>query len=151
MEPIKPNVDLDWFRTRSAWADAGAFVTIADIQPLERGTVIANELGAELGVRCKYVWSDVTKWGSQVAAFQAALAASPFCVLDVVITFAGVCVQPGSLLDLVQAAGEPTRHTAPPQPDTANVDVNLEGAYYTAWLAMCYLRLEGEPNPSVPI
>jgi 5'-hydroxyaverantin dehydrogenase len=32
----------------------------------------------------------------------------------------------------------------------ANIDVNLTGTYYTSWLALYYLRLESEPNPSVP-
>jgi 5'-hydroxyaverantin dehydrogenase len=102
--------------TAQAWAQAGAFITIADIQPLERGTAIVNELGAEVGPRCKYVYCDVIKWESQVSAVQAAFAASPLCVLDVVITFSGVCVQPGGLLDLIEAAGEATRRQAPPPP-----------------------------------
>jgi 5'-hydroxyaverantin dehydrogenase len=90
--------------TAQAWAQAGAFITIADIQPLERGTAIVNELGAEVGPRCKYVYCDVIKWESQVSAVQAAFAASP------------LCVQPGGLLDLIEAAGEATRRQAPPPP-----------------------------------
>ncbi|KAK4234868.1 hypothetical protein C8A03DRAFT_37318 [Achaetomium macrosporum] len=151
MEPISTTVDVSALRGKSAlitggasgiglataraWAAAGAYITIADIQPLEVGQKLAAELQAN------YVWCDVTDWASQIAAFKSALAFSPTRTLDIVATFAGTAAMPGNQVDHVLAAGEPSLTLDPKQPNIRNIEVNLVGVYYSSWLALYYFRL----------
>ncbi|KAL1839256.1 hypothetical protein VTJ49DRAFT_1693 [Mycothermus thermophilus] len=159
MDPITPTIDLTGLRCKSilitggasgmglatarAWSAAGAFVTIADIQPLSVGEPLARSFGAN------YVWCDVTSWDSQVTAFKAAITSSPSRTLDVVVTFAGIAVAPGNQVDLVVAGGQPSLDANPPRPDTRNIDINLVGTYYSSWLALYYFRLPPtQPHPT---
>ncbi|KAL4902039.1 hypothetical protein BDW74DRAFT_158950 [Aspergillus multicolor] len=125
-------------------AESGAILTIADIQD-EAGTKIASDLCAQ-GYKLQYVHCDITDYESQVAAFKAALAFSPRKTLDAVAAFAGVD-KTGHLVDHVTAtATEITIDSPPPAiPDLNPIEVNLKGTFYTATLALHYLRL---PRPS---
>jgi 5'-hydroxyaverantin dehydrogenase len=126
-------------------------VTIADILPVDKGSLIATHLNGS----AQYVHCDVTNWQSQVNAFRAAIRQSPRQSLDVVATFAGTAFAPGNQVDHVLAAGIPSLDAELPSPNTRNIEVNLTGLYYTSWLALYYFRLEPAkddvPNNSQPL
>jgi 5'-hydroxyaverantin dehydrogenase len=127
--------------TARAWAAAGVYVTIADIQPIEAGQKLAAELSCT-GGHVNYSWCDVTNWDSQVAAFKSAITFSPYQTLEIVATFAGTAFAPGNQVDHVLAAGEPSLDIDPKSPNIRNIEVNLTGVYYTSWLALHYFRLK---------
>jgi len=127
--------------TARAWAAAGVYVTIADIQPIEAGQKLAAELSST-GGHVNYSWCDVTNWDSQVAAFKSAITFSPYQTLEIVATFAGTAFAPGNQVDHVLAAGEPSLDINPKPPNIRNIEVNLTGVYYTSWLALHYFRLK---------
>ncbi|KAL2819641.1 hypothetical protein BDW59DRAFT_164969 [Aspergillus cavernicola] len=153
MEPLNLNYDLTTLKGKSAfitggasglglataqkWADAGAYVTIADIQQPPAPGPFENSS------RIRYVHCDVTSWESQVAAFKSALRFFPTGSLDIVACFAGTAFAPGNQVDHVLAAGLPTLDGDPPKPSIRNIEVNLVGSYYTSWLGLYYLRLPG--------
>ncbi|KAL2850265.1 hypothetical protein BJY01DRAFT_245577 [Aspergillus pseudoustus] len=150
MEPLDLTVDLAALKGRSAfitggasglglataqlWADAGAYVTIADIQP-PPGYIPSNQV--------QYIHCDVTSWESQITAFKSALAFSPTGSLDIIVAFAGTAAVPGNQVDHVLAAGVPRLDIDPPTPNIRNIEVNLIGSYYTSWLGLYYLRIAG--------
>jgi len=160
MDPISTKVPLVSLRNKSvlitggasgiglatarAWAAAGAYVTIADIQPFDQGQKLVTELGSG---HVNYVWCDVTNWESQVAAFKSAIDFSPSKSLDVVATFAGTAAMPGNEVDHVLAAGEPSLEADPKEPNIRNIQVNLIGVYYSSWLALYYFRLPAKTPP----
>ncbi|KAE8315253.1 hypothetical protein BDV41DRAFT_531498 [Aspergillus transmontanensis] len=118
------------------FAKSGAFVTIADVQD---GSEIVAELSGQ-GCKVQFVHCDVTDWDSQVRAFQAALKFSPTRALDMVAAFAGIDIT-GHLVDHVLAAEVSIDGPPPPIPNLVSIDVNLKGGFYTATLALHYLRL----------
>lgn len=154
MDPLDIEFDLSTLKGKSAfitggasglglataqkWADAGVYVTIADIQQ-PSSTLRPSHTN--------YVHCDVTSWESQVAAFKSALGFSPAGSLDIVAAFAGTAIAPGNQVDHVLAAGTPSLEVDPPRPSIRNIEVNLVGSYYTSWLGLYYLRLPGfQPN-----
>lgn len=154
MEPLNIEFDLSTLKGKSAfitgggsglglataqkWADAGVYVTIADIQ--QPSSTLPSSYA-------NYVHCDVTSWESQVAAFKSALSFSPTGSLDIVAAFAGTAISPGNQVDHVLAAGTPSLELDPPRPSIRNIEVNLVGSYYTSWLGLYYLRLPGsQPN-----
>lgn len=157
MDPIHPQVDLTSLKDKSAlitggasgiglavaraWAAAGVYVTIADIQSVEAGQKLAAELSAT-GDHVNYAWCDVTDWDSQITAFQSAITFSPTQTLDLVATFAGTAFAARNQVDLVLAADEPSLTSSPKRPDIRNLEINLTGVYYTSWLALYYFRLK---------
>jgi 5'-hydroxyaverantin dehydrogenase len=157
MEAIQPELNLSSLKAKSAlitggasgiglataraWAAAGVYVTIADIQPVEAGQKLAAELSST-GGHVNYTWCDVTNWDSQVAAFKSAITFSPYQTLDIVATFAGTAFAPGNEVDHILAAGEPSLDIDPKAPNTRNIEINLTGVYYTSWLALYYFRLK---------
>lgn len=157
MEAINTEVDMAFLKGKSAlitggasgiglataraWATAGAYVTIADIQPIEAGQKLAAELSSA-GGHVNYSWCDVTNWDSQVAAFKSAITFSPCQTLEIVAAFAGTAFAPGNQVDHVLAAGEPSLAIDPKSPNIRNIEVNLTGVYYTSWLALHYFRLK---------
>lgn len=161
MEPIHVDIDLALLKAKSAlitggasgiglataraWAAAGVYVTIADIQPIEAGQKLATELSSA-GGHVNYAWCDVTDWDSQIAAFKSAITFSPSQTLDMVATFAGTAFAPYNEVDHVLAAGEPSLAIDPSRPDTRNIEINLTGVYYSSWLALYYFRLKPKPK-----
>lgn len=162
MEPIQTDFDLGLLKGKSAlitggasgiglatvraWVAAGVYVTIADIQPIEVGQKLAEELGSSIGGHVNYAWCDVTDWNSQVAAFKSAITFSPSQTLDIVATFAGTAFAPYNEVDHVLAAGEPSLEVNPKRPDIRNIEINLTGVYYSSWLALYYFRLKPTPK-----
>ncbi|KAI9373000.1 hypothetical protein BJX61DRAFT_542198 [Aspergillus egyptiacus] len=155
MEPLDITCDLSRLNGKSAlitggasglglatarkWAEAGVYVTIADIQPLK------SPIQPGLAHRVHYVHCDVTSWDSQVAAFKSALRFSPSGSLDIVACFAGTALAPGNQIDHVLAAGIPSLEVDPPRPSASvhNIEVNLLGSYFTSWLGLYYQRMPG--------
>lgn len=162
MDPIQIDFDLGLLKAKSAlvtggasgiglatvraWAAAGVYVTIADIQPIEAGQKLAEELSSSTGGHVNYAWCDVTDWDSQIAAFKSAITFSPSQTLDIVATFAGTAFAPYNEVDHVLAAGEPSLEVNPKRPDIRNIEINLTGVYYSSWLALYYFRLKPQPK-----
>ncbi|KAM0432314.1 hypothetical protein ACHAPT_004854 [Fusarium lateritium] len=123
-----------------AFAKAGSYVTIADIQQ-ELGDKYAAGLTAE-GYNVQFVHTNVTSWTSQVEAFEKANSFCPDGTVDVVIPSAAVFSE--TFLDLATpAAGEQL-----PEPSTTVFDVNITGTYYTAKLAAYHFRSTPESGES---
>lgn len=124
-----------------AFAAAGAYVTIADIQPEEPvGREIVEQASIE-GQHVNYVYCNTTNWQSQVAAFKSAVRFSPQQVLDIVVLSAGVASNPGNIFDhLVKKPA--SLEDEPAFPLMQCMDVNLTGVYYSAHLALDYMRLQ---------
>jgi 5'-hydroxyaverantin dehydrogenase len=125
-----------------AFASAGAYVTIADIQPIDTiGAEIVKQATSS-SQHVNYTHCDVTDWQSQIAAFRSAIKFAPNQTLDVVLICAGIASQHGSLLDHL-ADTTPTLEDEPPMPAMKCMDVNLTGAFYSTQLALNYMRLPG--------
>ncbi|KAF9882913.1 hypothetical protein FE257_004894 [Aspergillus nanangensis] len=101
-----------------AFADAGAFVVVADLQPPP-----ADQLDETKAV---FVKCDVSIWEDQVAVFQTAAQQSPSNKIDIVVANAGIA-GPDVLSGL--------EDEEPQKPDTKMTDVNLNGLLYTTKLA----------------
>ncbi|KAK3046830.1 hypothetical protein LTR09_011715 [Extremus antarcticus] len=130
-----------------SWAKGGAWVTIADVLPEDRGSRIAISAGEDV----RYVFCDVTSWESQVQAFKTAIRQSPNQALDIVATFAGTAFAAGNQVDHVMATGEPSLDAdLAVAPNTMNIHVNLVGSYYSSWLALYYFRLKPINGPPPP-
>ena len=127
--------------TTQSFAAAGAYVTIADIQPATGvGEKIVQELTKQ-GYHVTYIYCDVTNWESQVKAFKTAVTFAPNKTLDVVAMFAGIASEVGNLVDHVQAH-EASLDKDPPQPSIRPLDINLTGVFYSSYLALNYFRLK---------
>ncbi|KAK9777150.1 putative Short chain dehydrogenase reductase [Seiridium cardinale] len=118
-----------------AFVNAGAFVTIADYDELA-----GRKVEADLAPKAKFMKCDVRSWDEQVAVFEAAVTASPFKSIDVVIANAGVFGADD--LNTLQDPSQP-----PIKPDLRIMETNLIGTAYTANLAMHYFRRQA---PNIP-
>jgi len=126
--------------TARAFAAAGAYVTIADIQPAEDvGEKIVEELKSQ-GYNATYAYCDTKNWDSQVSAFKKAVLFGPSKTLDVVAMFVGVTSEHGNIMDHL-AKVKPTLEEDPTPPQIQCLNINLIGVYYSAYLALNYFRL----------
>jgi len=124
-----------------ALADAGAHVTIADINP--DGESIAGDLRARHGPNAvTFIHTDVTSWEAQVRAFKRALTSSPRSTVDLVIPCAGVT---GTSMVFTATPKDLPEGEDPPPPPMATLDVNLTGVYYSTNLALHYFA-KGRPK-----
>ncbi|PPJ55994.1 hypothetical protein CBER1_03423 [Cercospora berteroae] len=131
------------------WAAAGALVTIADLRTEEKGSALAQDISDETGGNVNYVRCDVTDWDSQINAFRGAVTFGAKEELDIVATFAGTAFAAENVVDQVLRAGEPSLESKLAPPDVRNIDINLKGVYYSAWLALYYMRMKsGARNSS---
>ena len=120
-----------------AFAEAGAYVTIADIQA-EMGQKHAEELKKE-GHHVTFIHTDVLKWASQVSAFKAAINHSPCKAIDIVVPAAGITGH-----GFVDPKDEPpSLERDPPEPSVDTISINLTGVFYTTKLALHYFQLKG--------
>lgn len=111
-------------------AEHGAYITMADVKD---GTALATEL-TDKGQKAQYVRCDITDYDSQIAAFKSAIEFSGKSELDAVLAFAGVD-DVGPLVDYVAASDD-----IPAPPSVKAIDVNVKGTFYTATLALHFLR-----------
>lgn len=118
------------------FAEAGAYVTIADMNP--RGVELSFELNAKYGDdRTIFVKVDIRDWDQQKNMFETSL--KKFGAIDIVIANAGISRSSGdSLWTLDDPNGEPTK------PDLNIMEVNLRGSFYTWKLAVHYWRKQKE-------
>ncbi len=123
-----------------AFAAAGAYVTIADVQSAENvGQKLIDEFKGH-GHHVTYVHCDTTNFASQVNAFKHAIQFAPSKSLDVVMLFAGVTAEHGSIMDhLVDV--KPSLENDPTPPRIQSLSINLIGVYNSAYLALNYFRL----------
>jgi 5'-hydroxyaverantin dehydrogenase len=84
--------------------------------------------------RVKFIQTDTTSWESQLAAFKVTLAWTS-SRLDIVIPNAGV----GGVLNKASFSGLSPLDD-PPKPPILPIEVNLNGVYYTAMLAVHYFN-----------
>ncbi|KAH6977416.1 short chain dehydrogenase reductase [Ilyonectria sp. MPI-CAGE-AT-0026] len=119
----------------TAFANAGAFVTIGDFDE-----IAGKATEKELSPNAKFVKCDVRDWDQQVAVFDAALAYSPHKSIDVVIANAGV-VGADDLNNLDDPSQPPVK------PNLRIVEINLIGTAYTAKLALHFFRRQPQ-DPS---
>ena len=122
--------------TAKSFAAAGAYVTIADVQPNDDLVKKFTDADHHL----QFVHCDVSKWEDQVAAFKKAIQFSKTGTIDVVAAFAGVD-KAGHLVDQVNAT-EVSLEKDPSPPSTLSLEVNLKGCFYTTFLALHYFRLK---------
>ncbi|KAF2811245.1 NAD(P)-binding protein [Mytilinidion resinicola] len=119
-----------------AYAEKGAYVTIADINE-KLGNEYTKSL-QEKGLHVQFIAADVTSWESQIAAFKATVKFSPtHDAIDIVVASAGVAG------DLWSDPKEPpfTLETNPPAPNISAFKINSIGLYYTAKLFELYSKL----------
>ncbi|KAF2112760.1 hypothetical protein BDV96DRAFT_156951 [Lophiotrema nucula] len=124
----------------TAFASAGAFVTIADLQE-DAGAIAALDLTSR-GLKVQFARCNVTNFESQWTAFKSAIEFGGGR-LDIVVPAAGIIAEQ-NLFDA--AANHPVSLDAPPPPPgLSGLDVNLIGVYYSSYLALHYFRL---PSPT---
>ncbi|KAH7153503.1 short chain dehydrogenase reductase [Dactylonectria macrodidyma] len=112
-----------------AFADAGAFIVIADYDE-----IAGRATEEELSPNVKFVKCDIRDWDQQVAVFDFALAESPNKSIDIVIANAGIV----SGDDLSKTQQDPLE--APVRPNLRILQTNLIGTTYTAQLALHFFR-----------
>jgi len=126
-----------------AYAEKGAYVTIADINE-ELGNKYTKELQAK-GLHVQFITTDVTSWTSQIAAFKTAIKFSPtHDTLNIVVASAGVAG------DAFYPPNEPPAKLEdddPPAPNMVAFQVNSIGLYYTARLSKLYLNSGPSSDP----
>lgn len=132
---------------------AGAYVTIADVQPpLDDGVLgpgpPQQQQQHDAAAQWQYVHCDVSDWTSQVEAFKRAIKFGPPGAggIDIVATFAAVDFAQ-HLVDftMAAAAGSASLDRDPVAPTTKCLDVNLRGTFFSAALALHYFRLFSPP------
>ena len=133
----------------TALAEAGAHVTLADINPTD-GEAAAKAL-QQKGLPAIFIQTNVTNWDSQLAAFTHALTTSPTKTVDIAVPAAGIKYHLDTYLP-TSPNPQPTTTTPPyppfpPKPPTLTLDVNLTGTYYTLCLALHHFTL-APPHPA---
>ncbi|KAF2400635.1 NAD(P)-binding protein [Trichodelitschia bisporula] len=124
-----------------ALAEAGAYVTIADINETD-GNDTAGQL-TDQGLHAQFIKTDVTSWPSLIAAFKASLAFSPNHTLDILIPSAGV----GNSGQRSWIQNPPLDANGDPEPPSTRVlDINMMAVYNTVYLALHHFR--HNPGPS---
>ncbi|CAG8973996.1 hypothetical protein HYALB_00011574 [Hymenoscyphus albidus] len=130
-----------------AFVDAGAFVTIGDIDE-----TLGKEAASALPGKVQFVKCDVRKWEEQVSLFEAASKFSLHGGCDIVIANAGIVGED----DLFRLDGKIScslnedhdltandfidPNKPPIKPDLSILDVDLIGMLYTTKLAFHYFR-----------
>jgi 5'-hydroxyaverantin dehydrogenase len=122
-----------------ALAEAGAYVTIADINVADAEETVKTI--TEAGHKAQFVHTDVCSWDALVAAFKAAVEFAPGegeeKTLDIVIPAAGIS-HPGIRSWLQETK---VNEAGDPEPVPLKVlDINLDAVFNTAHLAMYYFK-----------
>ena len=110
-----------------AWAAAGAYVTIADVQD-SLGEALAKEITSK-GGKASYVHCDVTNYESSVKAFKHAVNFSESKTLDYAVLYAGVIGNAKNLVELVEVNEKVSLDEDPVKPTYTALEVNLTGTW----------------------
>ncbi|KAF2099532.1 putative short chain dehydrogenase/ reductase [Rhizodiscina lignyota] len=108
------------------FADAGAFVVIADLHPPSKQPTPDNVL---------FVKCDCMSWEEQHEAFKTAIAKGPNNRIDYVVTSAGI--SGSDLFHELDPEKEPVK------PNMKILEINLLGTVYTSKLALHYFNKQG--------
>jgi 5'-hydroxyaverantin dehydrogenase len=128
-----------------ALAEAGAYVTIADINEKDAEENV-KELTSK-GYQAQFIKTDVTSWESLTGAFKAALAFSPDNSIDIVIPAAGVAN--GGIKNWLEET--PLTEEGDPKILPLKVkEINLDAVFNTIHMALYYFKNNPGPNVSVP-
>lgn len=128
-------------------AEAGAIVTISDLQHDVGTSVVQDMLGQ--GHKVQFVPCDVTSYAAQVDMFEKAIRFGGGKI-DIVIPNAGIMAE-RSLFDMIPAAAPALESPPPTEPTCMGLDVNLRAVYNTCFLALHYFRLSrGTSNAFKP-
>jgi 5'-hydroxyaverantin dehydrogenase len=119
-----------------ALAEAGAYVTIADINEKDAGETV--EALKSKGHHAQFVKTDVSSWEALVAAFKATIAFSPDKTVDIVVPAAGLA-NGGMRRWLDDPA---LNEEGDPLPQTNKVlAINFDAVYNTTNLALYYFKI----------
>jgi 5'-hydroxyaverantin dehydrogenase len=116
-------------------AEAGAHVTIADINEDDANATVA--MLTKNGHKAQFVKTDVCSWESLVEAFKSALDFGPTKTLDIAIPAAGIG---GKNVKSWLEDAELNEAGDPKPVGQKVVDVNLDGVFNTAHLALYYFK-----------
>ncbi|KAF2742832.1 NAD(P)-binding protein [Sporormia fimetaria CBS 119925] len=122
-------------------ASHGALITIADLQE-EAGNAVVKDLTSQ-GFQVQFVKCDVTSYESQFSVFKSAIQFGGGSI-DIVIPNAGIISQQ-NLYDMAIST-PPSLDSPPPTPGLSGIEVNLNGVYYSCYLAMHYFQLPPRAN-----
>jgi NAD(P)-dependent dehydrogenase (short-subunit alcohol dehydrogenase family) len=124
-------------------AEAGAYVTIADVNEKDANETVSNL--TKNGHKAQFVKTDVCSWESLVEAFKSAVQFGPEKTLDIVIPAAGI----GGIVTKTWLDNPELNEAGDPKPvPTKVVDVNLDGVFYTAHVALYYFKKFPGPKES---
>ncbi|KFY90899.1 hypothetical protein V501_01909 [Pseudogymnoascus sp. VKM F-4519 (FW-2642)] len=102
-----------------------------------------DALAVELGDNALFVGADVTDYDSQARVFESVWL--KWKRIDFVAANAGIVDN-----FPIYKAGESTRPTGPPpKPDLKTIDIDLNGAIYTVYLALHYMRINSTPGGKI--
>jgi 5'-hydroxyaverantin dehydrogenase len=128
-----------------ALAEAGAYVTIADINEKDAEETVKELTSKDL--HAQFVKTDVTSWESLTAAFKAALAFSPDNTIDIVIPAAGV--SNGGIRQWLDDT--PLTEEGDPKILPLKVkEINLDAVFTTIHMALYYFKNYPGSDISVP-
>ncbi|TLD21783.1 NAD(P)-binding protein [Venturia nashicola] len=126
-----------------ALADAGVYVTIADINTTEAESTVRKI--TEAGHKAQFIHCDVCSWDALVSAFKSAIDFSPENTLDIVIPAAGISNH--EIRNWLGGAKE--NENGDPEPLPLKVlDINLDAVFTSAHLAMHYFKKHPGPANS---
>jgi 5'-hydroxyaverantin dehydrogenase len=128
-----------------ALAEAGAYVTIADINEKDAQETVTDLTSK--GHHAQFIRTDVTSWESLTGAFKAALAFSPDNTIDIVIPAAGVAN--GGIKSWLEDT--PLTEEGDPKIQPMKVkEINLDAVFNTVHMALFYFKNNPGTNISVP-
>jgi 5'-hydroxyaverantin dehydrogenase len=122
-------------------AEAGAWVTIADIKDAEGQALVAEQV--EKGLHAEFVHCDVHSWTEQVAAFRSAVRFSPegdtldhLFINDGSVTVPFMMGEEQPKLTVASLDADPG-----PAPDVTPIQINTIGSAYSLKLAQRYMLM----------
>jgi 5'-hydroxyaverantin dehydrogenase len=126
------------------FAEAGAYVTIADIN--EKDATETVESLTSKGLHAQFIKTDVLSWESLTGAFKAALAFSPENTIDIFIPAAGV--SNGGIRQWLEDT--PLNEEGDPKILPLKVkEINLDAVFNSIHMALYYFKKNPGPNISV--
>lgn len=124
-----------------AFAEAGALVTVADIN--DDGAAKTVEALTAKGLKATFIKTDVTQWNDLVAAFKRAVEFGGG--LDIVIPSAGITGAGATNGKWLETVGKDDNGDPLPLP-TKVTEINAHAVFLTAHLALYYFKQNPKPE-----